>query len=94
MSRDEIEKAKRNPDIDRLVRDKYNQIRFLRGVLKKLSNIEYISSRDRYVLRENLSEKELEELEIISEGRDGYKQRQLRSKLENESAEVFSEISC
>lgn len=94
LSRDEIEKAKRNPDIDRLVRDKYNQIRFLRGVLKKLSNIEYISSRDTYVLRENLSEKELEELEIISEGRDGYKQRQLRSKLENESAEVFSEISC
>ena len=25
LSRDEIEKAKRNPDIDRLVRDKYNQ---------------------------------------------------------------------
>ena len=94
LTREEIDEIKLNPDIERLVRDKYNQVRYLSGVLSKLSNIEFIKESNSYFLRENLSEKELRELEAINEGRNNYLQRQLRSELINEVINVFSEECC
>ena len=94
LTREEIDEIKKNPDIDRLKNDKFNQIGYMSGVLGKLSNIEFIRELDRYFLRDNLSEKELQELESQSDGRDNYLQAQLRSILINEVVNVLSEPCC
>ena len=94
LTREEIDEIKTNPNIDRLIKDKYNQVRYFQGVLSKLSNVELIRDSNRYFLRENLSEKELQELEAINEGRDNYLQRQLRTSLINEVITVFSNEYC
>lgn len=72
---------------------KYNQIGYLKGLLKKLDGILY-QSRKFYLEKESSNVRMEFTKEFEAKGRDIYLQRIYKKQLQNESLNVFGKIKC
>lgn len=72
---------------------KYNQIGYLKGLLKKLDGITYISKK--FYLEKDTEKVQIESTQgIETKGRDPYLQRIYKQQLQKESMDIFGRVKC
>lgn len=91
ISKEKLEQLYRNESQSQFERRKYNQIGYLKGLLKKLDGIIYVSQS--FSLEKDNEKVQIENIQEIR-GRDSYLQRLYKQQLQKESQRIFGKIKC
>lgn len=91
ISKEKLERLYRDEDQAKFEERKYNQIGYLKGLLKKLDGILYISSS--FSLETDIEKVRIENIQE-TKGRDSYLQRLYKQQLQKESQRVFGKVKC